>query len=89
MINSGISFFHVGVELHLWEGTTECTTSPQTGMTIDEVRAAVLRPGNPACDEPAITVLGFSIAEYNLIACVFLTGLAIYAIAKREWWLEK
>jgi len=88
MINSGVSFFHVGVERHLWEGTAQCGTSPQTGITIDEVRAAVLQPSNTACDEPVITVLGFSMAEYNLAACVFLTGIAMYAIAKRRWWLE-
>ena len=59
--------YHSGVEWKFWEGPSECTGN-FTGGLPDLTKKAVM------CDQPAIRILGISLAGYNAI----ISGLLSY-----------
>ena len=81
LASAGIAAFHVGVEQKLWEGLSGCAgTIDFTGMTAEEMQEALMETAPVRCDEPAWTLLGISMAGYNLIyAAVACIGLLIAA----------
>lgn len=83
-INAGVAAFHTGVERHWWQWESECTITPlaQTGGDLlSRIRAT--RPAR--CDEISWTLLGLSMANYN-IALSLILGLhsAFAAIRARK-----
>jgi disulfide bond formation protein DsbB len=74
---AGLAFYHVGVERHWWVSAFEsCTISfPKGGDLMAQIMA---RP--PArCDEIAWTLLGLSMAGWNMILALVLSGLSAAA----------
>ena len=87
-IATGLSFVHVGVELHAWpDPLPECTVPDYTGMTMSQRIAAMpLRPVKP-CEFPDYLLPGLPVSMaqmaflYALAAC---TGLAIWMSRSKE-----
>ena len=82
LVSAGIAAFHVGVEQKWWQGTAGCTGGIDfSGMSIDEMQQALENEAPARCDEPAWTLLGISMAGYNLIyAAIAGIGLLIAAV---------
>jgi disulfide bond formation protein DsbB len=74
----GVAFFHSGVELHWWLGTSSCGIQPLAAGDAEAMRQSLLQTITPRCDEIAWTFLGLSMANWN-IALSFL--LALFAAA--------
>jgi disulfide bond formation protein DsbB len=53
--------YHAGVEWKFWQGPTTCTGGNLTGGLPDLTKKAVM------CDQPAIIILGLSLAGWNAI----------------------
>jgi disulfide bond formation protein DsbB len=53
--------YHSGVEWKFWQGPTTCTGGAMTGGLPDLTKKAVM------CDQPAIRILGLSLAGWNAI----------------------
>ena len=87
-LEAGLALYHVGVEQH-WQpwlpGPTACTGGVG-GISLDDLSAALSRPAGPSCDTPALVIGGLSIAGLNFILASALTGLALVAGLKRDWW---
>ncbi|NEV49713.1 disulfide bond formation protein B [Wolbachia pipientis] len=77
LIGAVISFYHVGLELHLFHDVLGCTERASGNVSIEELRNNLLNPNySPSCDIPHY-VLGVSLATWNLIyliAALFVSG---------------
>ena len=81
--NAGIAFYHTGVERHWWKSFLEGCAVPDMEGNITDVMARIAATPAARCDEIPWTdpVIGLSMANYILIACLGLTILALYALA--------
>jgi disulfide bond formation protein DsbB len=80
LATAAIGVFHVGVEQLWWEGLATCTAGSIDGISATDLLdpskdvAAVVR-----CDEIAWSMLGISMAGWNVILSLVLTGIWIKA----------
>ena len=65
--------FHSGVEWKWWAGPTACTGSGALSMGLPDLSSPVVM-----CDQPAIRILGLSLAGWNAVISL---GLALVALA--------
>ena len=69
-----ISGYHSGVELKIWEGPTDCTTSSTNhNLSVDELLDQILSTPVTRCDEVPWDFLYLSMANWNtVISLIFL-----------------
>jgi len=86
LATAGIAGFHVGVEQGWWEGLPGCSVAAiEKDMTIEELRAVLeARERVVPCDEPAWTLLGISMAGYNLLLGLGLAAATGWALVTRR-----
>ncbi len=64
--------YHSGVEWKLWAGPTTCTGGGDFKLGLpDLTKKAVM------CDQPAIRILGLSLAGWNAVVSAFVSALAL------------
>lgn len=78
LAGAGIAGFHVGVELHWWEGTSTCGGSG-TPDSIDALKAQLMAQPLVRCDEVAFSALGISMAGWNGLLSLALAAAAALA----------
>ena len=79
LVGMGLAIFHTGVELHWWVGTSGCAVEPLHGSSPADLREALLKTVVPRCDQISWTILGFSMANLNIVlslALAFFAGAA-------------
>ncbi len=86
-LDAGFALYHAGVEMRWWLGPDTCTGSA-VAESVDELTAALAKPGNPRCDEPAFLFLGISMAGYNVIAALSLGAASLAAALRKVWWRQ-
>jgi disulfide bond formation protein DsbB len=72
--NAGLAIYHSGVEAKMWQGPTACTggySGGQGDLLTQLQNVKVVR-----CDEVGLRVLGFSLANWNILISAGLAGLA-------------
>ena len=74
------AFYHVGVEQHWFAGPTACTASEGGAMTLEQMKQQILGTAPVLCDRPAWTLFGVSLAGWNLLASLIMTGSCIAAL---------
>ena len=74
--DAGIALYHVGVEQRWWQGTAACGVRPLAGLSVEEMRRALLDTPVVRCDEPAWVLFGVSMAGYNFLAALLLAAIA-------------
>jgi disulfide bond formation protein DsbB len=86
LAGAGIAGFHVGVEQGWWEGLASCSAPViEPGMSVEELREVLAaRSDVVPCDEPAWTLLGVSMAGYNLLVSLALAVVTGMALARRR-----
>jgi disulfide bond formation protein DsbB len=83
--NAALAFYHAGVEWKFWSGPAECTGDFARPATMEEFRKSLERVQVARCDEPALKILGLSLAFWNVVASSALGVLAgLGAAAKRS-----
>jgi len=80
-ISMVLAFYHVGVEQHLFAGPTACTASSGRAMTLEQMKQQILGTGPVRCDRPAWTLFGVSLAGWNLLASLIMTGCCLAALS--------
>lgn len=80
LVNSGIAFYHVGVEQKWW--ASSCAPSAGAPLEVLDI-AALTKPVEARCDEPAWAWHGITMAGLNI---VFSGGLAlvVFALIRRR-----
>lgn len=68
LINSGIAFFHSGVERHWWPGLEGCT-APQLGNAVGDILARLEQTPAVRCDSFSGLFWDLSMANYNVAFC--------------------
>lgn len=79
---SGLAFFHVGVEQHWWAGLDACAQASASPETTAELLTMLMDEPPPLpCDQVPWSLFGISLAGYNglyaaVLAVVSLAGVA-------------
>ena len=65
-VSGAIGVYHAGVELHIFEGLTTCT-STASGATTAELLKSIMHTPLVRCDQVQFSFLGISMAGWNAI----------------------
>lgn len=77
---AAIGGFHMGVEYGWWEGLQSCSGGSVSGISMEDLlnpNAAVAAPVR--CDQVAWSMLGLSMAGWNMVASLGLAGIWLLA----------
>lgn len=77
VVSGGLAFYHVGVEQHWFAGPTACSAAATAADTVEALKAQLLRQQPVRCDEPAWSLWGISLAGWNLLASLIMTGCCL------------
>ena len=84
IINAGIAFFHTGVERKWWEGLSSCGGELPKNPTLEQLREAILNAPVARCDEIPFELFGLSMANYNVLLCVFMAAFVLLYIKRNH-----
>jgi disulfide bond formation protein DsbB len=77
LLGAGLAAWHVGVEQGWWALPAGCVAGQGAG-SIEDLRR-MLAEAPPACDQVGFTLLGLSLAGWNLAASLALAAFAVAA----------
>lgn len=80
-LGSVLAFYHVGVERHWFAGPSACTAAGAPA-TLDALKAQLMHQKPVRCDEPAWSVVGISLAGWNLVASLAMTAISVAAFVR-------
>ena len=83
------AFYHVGVEQHWFAGPTACTASETSAMTLEQMKQQILGTAPVLCDRPAWTLFGVSLAGWNLLASLLMTGCCVATLLQARGFLAR
>ena len=75
LVSSGIAFYHVGVEAHVFAGPDACTAPSLGHGSVDDLLKQLQATPVVRCDEPQWSLFGISLAGWNLVASLGMVGL--------------
>ncbi len=82
LYNAGLALYHSGVEAKYWSGPTACTggaLAPAGGDFLKQLETVkVVR-----CDAVNLRVLGFSLANWNILISAALAALSAAALLRK------
>lgn len=83
LTSAGIGVFHVGVEQGWWEGLAQCSVNTLEGVSAEDLLNTEVNVGAPAaCDKVAWSLMGVSMAGWNVLASTAIAGL--WALTARK-----
>jgi disulfide bond formation protein DsbB len=82
LAGAGLAFYHVGVEQHWFAGPTACTNSAVPGESFEEFKRRLQQQPVVACDQPQWTLVGVSLAGWNLLASLGLAAGSVAALGQ-------
>lgn len=84
-INSAIAVYHTGVEQHWWVSAAGCGGDLSTQVSTTDLLAALDSKPPKRCDEIDWTILGISIANWNVLYSGGLAAISAYVLKTRKW----
>jgi disulfide bond formation protein DsbB len=78
-LGSALAFYHVGVERHWFAGPNACSGAATAADTVEALKAQILGRQPVRCDEAAWSLWGISLAGWNLLASLVMTGCCLVA----------
>ncbi len=79
LVGAAIAAYHAGVEWKLWSGPADCT-GPMTAPASQSDFLSRLKHVRPVrCDEPALRIIGLSLAAWSALLCAGFSGLAAWS----------
>ncbi len=82
LVNSGIAFYHVGVEQKWW--ASACSGSGGQAVDVADLAAMMSKPAVAQCDEPAWQWHGVTMAAMNVPFSAGLALLVLAGLARRK-----
>jgi disulfide bond formation protein DsbB len=79
-VSSALAFYHVGVEQHWFAGPNACSGAATAADTVEALKAQILGQQPVRCDEVAWSLWGISLAGWNLLASLVMTGCCLAAV---------
>ncbi|MEH6629947.1 MAG: disulfide bond formation protein B [Halopseudomonas aestusnigri] len=81
---ASIAAFHVGVENHWWEGTSECQGDAlDLSLSADDLVNQLLNQPIVRCDVAPWDLFGISMAGYNVAISLVLASVCLWALRQR------
>ncbi len=71
---------HVGVEQGWWEGPSSCVTHTMDISSLDAFASQISNTKMVSCNTPTFTLLGFSLAWWNLAVSFAINSILFYGI---------
>ena len=84
LVGAAIAAYHAGVEWKFWPGPPECTGATAAPLSHADFLARLKLVKPIRCDEPALLLLGLSLAAWSALLCAAFSGLALWA-----YWRER
>jgi disulfide bond formation protein DsbB len=88
-VSGAFAFYHVGVEQHWFAGPTACSGAATAADTVEALKAQLLRQQPVRCDEVAWSLGGISLAGWNLLASLVMTGCCLAAFRQARGRLQR
>ena len=83
LAGAGVSFYHMGVEYHWWEGPETCGGGNLVANSLAELQNALEGGAKaPRCDEAAWRLFGISLAGFNLLITLVLAALSALPLVR-------
>ena len=76
LANAGLGLYHAGIEWHWWAGPSTCTGGTGLAATGGDLLNSLQNQNIVRCDQPALKILGLSLAAWNIPI-----GLGLAAVA--------
>ena len=83
LAGAAIAAYHAGVEWKLWPGPSECAGAMTAPASQADFLARLKRVRPIRCDEPALLLLGFSLAAWSALICLAFSGLAAWSFWRK------
>ena len=83
-VGGAVAFYHLGVEEGWFRGPAGCSAGAIDATTIEGLRRQLEATPVIRCDEVQWSLMGISLAGFNLIASAVLAA-ACLAVAARSW----
>ena len=80
LLSAGLAGYHVGVEQG-WIALPAGCTAGGEATSVEELKA-LLAEAPPSCDQVSFSLLGLSLAGWNLITSLVLAGFALFVALK-------
>lgn len=86
LISAALGLYHSGVEWGLWAGPSACTGGAGNiaAMNPEDLLNQIMQSEVVRCDEPALKVLGTTMANWNALASAGLAGLWAWVAVARQ-----
>jgi disulfide bond formation protein DsbB len=89
LYNAGLGAYHAGAEWGFWQGPADCAAAtgspkPPSG-TMADFRASLENASVVSCTEPAIRILGLSLAGWNLLISLGIAAIAAWAAWRGDY----
>ena len=72
LAGAGVAGFHVGVEQQWWPGFASCGGVSDMPMTVEALKQQIMNAPVVRCDEVAWSLMGLSMAGYNMLLSLAL-----------------
>jgi disulfide bond formation protein DsbB len=76
---AAVGLYHTGVERKWWEGPDTCTSGSISGLSADDLLNQIMDAPLIRCDEVAWSLMGLSMASWNMILSALLAVLWVIA----------
>ena len=83
LVGTGLSAYHAGVEIGMFQGPTDCTGPLTAPASMDEFLKQLDKVKIVRCDEVAMRIFGLSLAAWNAVICFALTCLSAFGAHTR------
>lgn len=80
LVETGIAAYHTGVEQGVFSGPAACSSELQPGMSLEEWKAMIMNSQVVACNQPAIEIMGITMASANVIYALALSIICMMAL---------
>ncbi len=81
---AAVAVYHIGIEQHWWAGPTSCSGGDAGAQSVDELRVKLMATPVVRCDQVAWSLLGVSLAGFNVLASLGLAVLSAWAALLRR-----
>lgn len=79
-----IGFYHAGVEYKWWEGPSSCSSNINTEISPTDLLNQILNAPIIRCDDVVWDLFGISMAGYNGILSLILSGIWLIILLRKE-----
>lgn len=83
LATAGLGGYHTGVERGWWQGPSDCSAGPVSGLSTEDLFAQIMAAPLVRCDEVPWEMFGLSMASWNMVVSLGLAAVWLMALRAR------